>query len=137
MSALNATSRAECVCNWGDDCLRFREHFNKILETDGQCLFAGTYRPNLTAGPKQANFFDAVDRHLKTRRDLREKAKGQVYCITLHHWPANVLEHFKDSKAKSLMFPVSSLVTVAQTTAATRLILMLINCLIWTILMIS
>ena len=58
MSALNATSRAECVCNWGDDCLRFREHFNKILETDGQCLFAGTYRPNLTAGPEQANFFD-------------------------------------------------------------------------------
>lgn len=102
---------SQCVCNWGEECARFRRFFERVKEREGECIFAGTFRPNIGGGERQANFLDAVDRHLSTSQEVRERSYGR-YVIANHHWPINVLQHIKRVHVRSFLLPVSNEVAV-------------------------
>lgn len=102
---------SRCVCTWGEECARFRRFFERIKEKEGECIFAGTFRPAIGGGERQANFLDAVDRHLSTSQEVRQRTSGR-YVIAFHHFPVNVLEHVKKLNSRSFLLPVSNEVAI-------------------------
>jgi hypothetical protein len=95
----------QCVCSWGEECARFRRYFDKLKEKDDNCVFAGVTRTNIGGGERQANFLDAVDRHLGTSPSTRAQVKGR-YVVANHHWPKACHDYLAKMQVRSVLIPV-------------------------------